>query len=691
MNLLKILELRQWQPAGILLVVVSMLIIAALLVVYHPMGSKGKGVVDSAGCAVFLALACISTLLFIRSKSLEKEVNAKSAALDRSDQRLHAVLDGLNAGVYVADTATHEIVYMNKYLQNIFGDAVGNVCWKIFHQHRSAPCELCTNEQLPPPEESITPGHIRVSHNPGNGKWYEIHNRSVCWLNGCIGRLGLVRDITDRKLTEGELERTQLRIKTFCHIMGSIGAQRNLDDLGSLLIRGLQNLVRGSRAQLYFFSSDRRSLFILTDQGTRIMQDSELVQAALKIFESSSGSAVAPGYTSDSSRALEIFPKGRTTIVPLREYNRIIGASVLAGAAECLHQRDDLEMVALILEQASGSIRRALSHEEELRSLQSRLDNSSGFCGMIGKDPKMHFIYKLIDDVASTDSTVLIQGESGTGKELVARAIHHQSPRRNKPMVVINCAAYPATLLESELFGHERGAFTGAIRTKPGCFEQAHGGTVFLDEIGEISPAAQIKLLRVVQTHQIKRLGGEKLLDVDVRIIAATNRDLIQEVKKGNFREDLYYRINVIPVFMPPLRERPNDIPLLVRYFLGRFAAEQGKQVHRISSEALHILLDHAWPGNVRELENTIEHAMVLAKGDQIDVEHLPSPLRNEVRSGITAPGGAILLESERKVLVNVLEECAWNKKQAAKRLGISRSTLYDKLKRYQITPPTIH
>ena len=246
---------------------------------------------------------------------------------------------------------------------------------------------------------------------------------------------------------------------------------------------------------------------------------------------------------------------------------------------------------------------------------------------MVGKTSEMRTIFGVIGDIAPTDASVLIQGESGTGKELVAQAIHNMSPRQAEPFIVINCSAYPATLLESELFGHEKGAFTGATHRKIGRFEQADGGTVFLDEIGEISPSAQIKLLRVLQTHQFERLGGTQTVSVDVRVISATNRDLLHEVKHGNFREDLYYRLKVIPIAVPPLRQRRNDIPPLARHFLMRFATEQGQSIKDFSSDAMRSLLDYHWPGNVRELENTIEHAVVLAKTPTIQVFDLPSSL----------------------------------------------------------------
>jgi two-component system response regulator HydG len=303
----------------------------------------------------------------------------------------------------------------------------------------------------------------------------------------------------------------------------------------------------------------------------------------------------------------------------------------------------------------------------------------------------MQVIYKLIEDVAPTDATVLIQGESGTGKELVARAIHKQSLRGDKPFVVINCSAYPATLLESELFGHEKGAFTGAVRQKAGRFEQADGGTVFLDEIGEISSTAQIKLLRILQSQEFERLGGEQTLSVNIRVLAATNKDLLKEVKNADFREDLFYRLNVIPIQMPPLRNRCNDIPVLARYFLRHFAAEQETLAQRFSSEAMRNLLDYSWPGNVRELENSIEHAVVLAKGKYIEISDLPAALLLPAETGGPTRSNRSIAENERRLLMEVLEECDWNKKAAAHQLGISRSTLYDKIRKYQITKPTVH
>ncbi|CAB1058941.1 Response regulator of zinc sigma-54-dependent two-component system [Olavius sp. associated proteobacterium Delta 1] len=375
---------------------------------------------------------------------------------------------------------------------------------------------------------------------------------------------------------------------------------------------------------------------------------------------------------------------------PVNHEGQFFGALLVACPGNCQCDIKELEVIHLILNHSAGVIRRALSNEEAMSQIRSRLEVTTEYCGIVGKDPKMQYIYKLIEDIAPSDTTVFIQGESGTGKELVARAIHHKSLRSDNPFVVINCSAYPSTLLESELFGHEKGAFTGAIRQKIGRFEQAHKGTVFLDEIGEITASAQIKLLRVLQTHKFERIGGEKTLFVDVRVLAATNKYLLKEVKNGNFREDLYYRLNVIPLQLPPLKNRRNDIPLQARYFLQRFVAEQNKNIKEISSEAMRRLFDYDWPGNVRELENCIEHSVVLARGRQIEVSDLPSVLQQAKGTDFTQTHGTIM-ENEAQLLRKVLEDCDWNKKQAAQRLGISRNTLYRKLQKYNISPPTVH
>jgi transcriptional regulator with PAS, ATPase and Fis domain len=312
--------------------------------------------------------------------------------------------------------------------------------------------------------------------------------------------------------------------------------------------------------------------------------------------------------------------------------------------------------------------------------LTQALEKRYSFGNILGKNTRMQEIFELISDIANTDSTVLIQGESGTGKELIARAIHFNSHRKNKSFVVANCSAYSQNLLESELFGHEKGSFTGAIRRKIGRFEMANGGTIFLDEIGEVSPPTQILLLRVLQDHRFERVGGEETLEVDVRVIAATNKNLTEEMKKGTFREDLYYRLNVIPIFIPPLRERKDDISLLASHFLQKFNRERGKEVSGFSPEVMEVFLRHSWPGNVRELENVIDHAIIIAKQEKILLKDLPQTL---LQRPISTQEFITLQDYEKDFILKTLKETNWNKHKASKRLNINRSTLYGKMKRY--------
>jgi two-component system response regulator HydG len=503
-----------------------------------------------------------------------------------------------------------------------------------------------------------------------------------------------IQDYT-RRLEDktAELDRAYHQTRNSFAIVQEVGSQVSLHDVCIYLIRRFKELVACRRMAMLIFLESKKIVISVSQSGiASLPQDSfDIASAAVQRLDETA--FLKPDALRPPLVPSEFDSARRLVIAPVRHEEQLLGALVIACSGECVCNRKGLDVINLIFRQTAGTIRRAALQEEEIRDLQERVESSAGFSDIIGKDPQMRIIYKLIEDTAPTDATVLIQGESGTGKELVAKAIHHLSPRRDKPFIVINCSAFPATLLESELFGHEKGAFTGAIRQKVGRFEQAHGGTVFLDEIGEIVPSAQIKLLRILQTQKFERVGGETTLHVDVRILAATNRDLLKEVRNGNFREDLYYRLNVIPINLPPLNNRVNDIPLLARSFSRRFSQEQGKVIHDFSSEAMRVLLNYSWPGNVRELENSIEHAVVLAKGELIEVADLPSGIF-KASSPVAETDVAYqktIVNNEKRLLQEVLAECGWNKKLAAKLLGISRSTLYDKIKKYDIAQPTFH
>jgi DNA-binding NtrC family response regulator len=343
------------------------------------------------------------------------------------------------------------------------------------------------------------------------------------------------------------------------------------------------------------------------------------------------------------------------------------------GAYDYVTKPFDPDDIAHLIRNAIGHRRAA---RESLR-LQETLAEVIPPVELVGNSAPMRAVLQAIETVAPTDATVLITGESGTGKELVARAIHRLSPRRFHPFVVIHCGALPETLLESELFGHEKGAFTGAQYRRKGKFEIADGGTVFLDEIGDISLKTQTDLLRVLQDHQITRIGSTQPIQVDFRCIAATHRNLEQLIAEGSFRPDLYYRLNVFRIELPPLRQRPDDIPLLVEHFVRKFSQQMNKPIVRVAPEAMALLQAHPWPGNVRELENAVERAMVVAQGPELRVQDFTLKLQGSEREPQT------LEEVERAHILKVLEECGGNQTRAAQILDIDRVTLHNKLKRY--------
>lgn len=331
--------------------------------------------------------------------------------------------------------------------------------------------------------------------------------------------------------------------------------------------------------------------------------------------------------------------------------------------------------------------------EDENIYLKEKIEERYEFSGIIGKSDKMKDIFEKIEIIAPTDTTVLITGESGTGKELVANAIHYNSPRKNEAFIKVSCAALPETLLEAELFGHERGAFTGAIKQKKGRFELAHKGTLFLDEIGEVTQAVQVKLLRVLQEREFERLGGTGTIEVDVRIICATQRDLKKEVQKGNFREDLYYRLNVVPVHLPALRDRKEDILLLTEHFLNMYSKHMNKPMRGISIEAREFILKYDFPGNIRELENAVKRALTLSRDKEIQPWDLPEDMCTICREGskmgerlsYSEPLPTAMSLFEKQYISKVLEETKGNKTLASKLLGISRKTLWEKCKLYSL------
>lgn len=487
------------------------------------------------------------------------------------------------------------------------------------------------------------------------------------------------RDMLERLEENRRKEaRSREQLATCNAIITGVAGRRNLQDMGRFLLSSCRSVLRCADVVLLFFAGRDESVLSISVEGTEQFSDGEFLHQAMQAAEVAEGGAAV---TLFAPLVPERFASYASQVhIPIQYEGKLCGLFVSGCAPGCRCDKSEIALIGLILGQTAGCLYRALEYEDAVKKLKERFEHSDDFHGIIGRDGKMQLLYKRMEDVASSDASVLIQGESGTGKELVARAVHALSPRRNRPFIVINCAVYQDTLLESELFGHEKGAFTGADRQRAGRFEQAEGGTVFLDEIGEISASAQVKLLRVLQEKVIERVGGNTPVPVNVRVIAATNRVLSDAVKTGHFREDLYYRLDVVSLFVPPLRGRTGDIPLLTRHFLARFATEYKKEL-TISRPAMQILLQYPWPGNVRELENCLAQAALLAPDGAVTPEELPERV-----TGLAPAAG--LEQNEREVIRKTLAQTQGNKKLTAAQLGISRTTLYAKMKKYSLIEP---
>jgi DNA-binding NtrC family response regulator len=445
-------------------------------------------------------------------------------------------------------------------------------------------------------------------------------------------------------------------------------------------------------------------LLVDDDSSHRTMLKVNLQSAGFAIVEASDGDEVAPMLADTAVDVILLDLKmkrmdGLTTITTLLQAGISIPVIVITafssvesavdamkkGAFDYITKPVDIEELKLTISRALNF--RALG--EENRSLKKKLDERYQFDNIIGKSPTMQEMFATLNLVAPTDSTVLITGESGTGKELIADALHHNSARSNAPFIKLNCAALHENLLESELFGHEAGSFTGASGQRKGRFELAHKGTLFLDEIGDMSLATQAKILRILQEGEFERVGGNTTIKVDVRLLAATHKDLKEMIGQGSFRQDLFYRLSVIPLHLPALRDRSIDVPELAQFFLKRYAEKNRKDLKGFHPEALHLLMQYDWPGNIRELENTIERATILCLGEQITLRELPpqffpqgiQPKPAEMSSG----DDFTLRDIEREVIKTTLEKTGNNKSATAKKLGIARQTLLNKLKEYEI------
>jgi PAS domain S-box-containing protein len=605
---------------------------------------------------------------------------------------LPRVFDRLTDPLVIYDR-DYRIFLVNQALTSLYqrppGDFVGRHCYEVFY-HRRVPCEDCHLREVFHGGESRVREKL-ITLPDGRLRHYEIHTHPLKNGRGdTVLALEHSQDISERKSLES-------RLTTLFEVSWLVNAKNSLPDL----IHCLQDIAREifPQGQTLFFLLDAEGeqFLRLEDCAPGVAEPLGRLQARLgpsglgEEFIQFLRDLKAPQIlTHDDHQKLPPFLKVISESypswfgLPILNQQQCLGYFLLAAETSQDFSKDDLHFFHALFAQGAGHLHHLVINEASLNQLPLPENEKTSHGEIIGKSKKMQEVYELIDLISRSDATVLITGENGTGKELVARAIHNQSHRARGPFVVANCSAYSPTLLESELFGHERGAFTGAIRQRKGRIERAHGGTLFLDEIGDISPATQVLLLRFLQDHCFERVGGERAIEADVRVLAATNRDLRREAEVGRFRDDLYYRLNVISVHLPPLRERKEDIPLLSLHFLKKYNLRERKHVTTFSADAMEALMDYDWPGNVRQLENAVSHAVILAQDEVIRRRHLPRFLREAAAGAVSTS----LADNERHLILRVLQESNWNKHDAARRLQVSRSTLYSKIRRHGLEKP---
>ena len=638
-------------------------------------------------------------------KSLENQLHSTQAF---SEKIINSITDNL----IVIEPKTHTIVQANDAFHSRIGlqppAAVGMRCHEVMLD-RPTPCPesgiACLMEETMRTKRPAMSDRL-YPNAAGEERLLEVATYPLLDSQGEISSIiRLERDVTEKREMEEalafrskELQKTQHQLETLFDISRQVSAMDSLSEIVHFVQQIGQEIFQESE-MLFFLSDGEKQRFLELEEcnfsvveplgrGMQELEQSGLISDFVQYVRNvNEPHIVSSEYSNDIPAFLRLISKSYPSwfSLPIATPNQCIGYFLLGSTVSQEYSREDLHFFHNLFNQIAGDIDHLVRHDNEINLLRQEVTERTSHGEIIGKSDEMQKIYELIDLVSGSDATVLIAGENGTGKELVAQAIHRESHRGSGPFIVANCSAYSPALLESELFGHEKGAFTGAIKRKKGRIERAKGGTLFLDEIGDIAPATQVLLLRFLQDHCFERVGGEQTLEADVRVLAASNLDLYKEVEAGRFRDDLYYRLNVITIGMPPLRDRKEDIPMLCKRFLEKYSLKEGKQIQSFSSSAMQALLDHDWPGNVRQLENAISHAVILAQGSVVEGRHLPQFLKQVTEE----PPSTSLAENERRLILAILQECSWNKHEAARQLQISRSTLYSKIRRYNLMKTT--
>ncbi len=621
--------------------------------------------------------------------------------LRESEAQKRAILDASIDMVRYVDQDMR-IIWANRTMTDMLGmapeDIKGQTCYKLF-VGTDAPCEGC------PAKKAVATGEIEravmnnshVSVRQGESYW-DCYGVPLKDESGQITHLiQVARDVTDQKKVEKELKRKHDELQAINSALLRLTKEDNLNGMGQCLQHIMEDfypefdmmiflLTPGGEA--FYFPRPQRGQVRETcyDRAERKIRGLKLEHTLLEFLRKEK---IRPACSGEkkvgwSSTIQELAAGFKTWMaVPIELDGECFGLFMLGSPSVDMHVSGDLIFIEALIRQISGVIRYQISKEVREEAFREQLTGPDKFMGIVGRSRSMQKIYLLIQAVADSASTVLITGESGTGKELVARAIHRAGKYKDSPFVVAHCSSFVPTLVHSEIFGHEKGAFTGATSRRRGRLERAQGGILFLDEVADLRLETQVLLLRFLQDRSFERVGGERLLEVNVRVIAATNKDIEKEMNAGTLREDFYYRLNVVRIKLPALRERITDVPLLANHFLRTHCLIEGKEITGFDTEAMKLMMDYDWPGNLRELQNTVARAVVVASGSRIGVELLPDRIRGQAHTRREYS----VSKNERNLIESVLRECNWNKHKAARLLDISRGTLYSKLKKYQIRP----
>jgi len=666
--------------------------------------SKGDLTAQVSGTSQVELLESLKQVTNQMIESVAREVRERKSAeeaLRESDTKYSGLVENSLTGIYIDQDG--KIVFANRRFAEIYGywkeALIGMESWRLVHpDDRALTNEMrakrLKGEQVPSEYEA------KGLTKDGRTIWIVRRNKRIEY-EGRLAVLGNIVDMTQRKRAEQALREREVELRRRHHELEAVNSilvrvteQYDLNGMGRVLQDTMEEFYPEIHTLLFLLAPNRegfysplggRSKLTCYDRARESIKDPRLEHDLLTLL---TAAKVRPSHSENKADCPAIIQRlGQKykswMAVPIEVEGVCYGLFLVGSPSRNIPVEEDLIFMESLIRQISGVIKNQISKELREEALRRQLTGPDKFMGIVGQSRPMQEIYRLIEAVSDSESTILITGESGTGKELLARAIHQAGKYRGTSFLAAHCSSFVPTLVHSELFGHEKGAFTGASKRKLGRLERAQGGILFLDEVADLPLETQVLLLRFLQDKSFERVGGEHPVQANVRIIAATNRQIEKEVEAGRLREDFYYRLNVVRVHVPPLRERIIDVPLLANHFLRTYCLIEGKEIAAFDIEAMQLIMHYHWPGNVRELQNTISRCVVLSSGPLIGAEDLPETIQTLHRP----PMKHSLARNERNLILHVMQQCNWNKHEAARLLGISRTTLYSKLKKHEIRP----